>query len=276
MKKLYSVLSFTIAGALAACSDTSTAPQQIAAAPVQTAGRQGSMQDLSGTDTIRFTVTIDPSVNTTYNLGAGNSLFFPAGSLCALNSSYGKNEWDKPCVKATSAVDVNVKVWLNRYGKARVDFDKHVRFVPTLNPAQFVMLQFTDLQASLNPFISILYCPGQSGDSGSNSCYDESRNDVSLVTVRDPLTGKLTRRIKHFSGYNVAAGEEDGGDGGMFNIMNDDVSSMSISVDDFRFATIDAIRGRYKFGEAKAREMLERIGAARSLSGYILASGLDQ
>jgi hypothetical protein len=276
MKKLYSALLFSMAGALAACSDTSTAPQQVAEPSVQTAARLGSMQDLAGTDTARFTITIDPSKNSKYNLGAGNSLYFPAGSLCSLSSSYGKDEWDKPCVKTAAAVDVNVKAWLDRYGNPRVDFDKHIRFVPTTNPAEFVMLQFSDRQASLNPFFNILYCPALPGESGSSSCYDESTTDVSLVTVRDPLNGKVTRRIKHFSGYNVAAGEEGEGDGSMFNIANDDFAGMSISVDDFRFNTIDAVRGRYTVGEPKAREILERIGAARSLSGYILASGLDQ
>ncbi len=251
------LLSF-VAG-LAACSDTSSAPRQIAA-PTDTV--QGSLQDLTGTDTIRFTITINPYQNTTFYLGSGNSLYFPAGSLCSLSSSYGKDEWDKPCTKATSSVSVNVKAWLDRYGKARVDFDKHVRFVPTTNPVQFVVLQFADLQASLDPFFNILYCPALPGQSGSSSCYDEAKKDPSLLTVRNPLTGKVTRRIKHFSGYNVAAGE--GGEG---------ESSFSLSAPDLRLNTIIDVETMYPDVRGDdAAAFLETVRAARR-AGYILASG---
>jgi hypothetical protein len=35
-----------------------------------------------------------------------------------------------------------------------------------------------------------------------------------MVTVKDPITGHLSRRIKHFSGYNVFSGRDDD-DGGI-------------------------------------------------------------
>jgi hypothetical protein len=100
---------------------------------------------------------------------------------------------------------VNAKAWIGPNGKPRVDFDTHLRFVPTNNPTKYVVIQFADLQASLDPWFNILYCP-----TATSECYNEANTDPSLLTGRNPLAGKLNRRIKHFSGYNVAAGEEEG------------------------------------------------------------------
>ena len=38
---------------------------------------------------------------------------------------------------------------------------------------------------------------------------DEAVADASLATARDPGTGYLARRIKHFSGYDVVSGFSD-------------------------------------------------------------------
>jgi hypothetical protein len=243
---------------LAACSDNSTAPQQSAAPTVGTE-IQGSMQDLSSTDTVRFSITINPWQNTTYNLGNGNSLYFPQGSLCALNSSYGPSEWDNPCVAATSTVTVNAKAWIGPNGKPRVDFDKHIRFMPTTNPAKYVVIQFADLQASLDPWFNILYCP-----TATSGCYNEAISDPTLLTVRNPLTGKVTRRIKHFSGYNVAAGDEE---------IRDDGGLFSLSAGDLRLDSVTEIESMYPgMGGRDAEAFLETVREARR-SGYILASG---
>jgi hypothetical protein len=261
MKTVSKLVLLAGVAALAACSNDSTAPQHVGAPSEPTTEIQGSMQDLSATDTIRFSITINPWTNTTYYLGNGNSLYFPQGSLCSLWSSYGPTEWDKPCTPATSSVTVNAKAWIGPNGKPRVDFDKHIRFVPTTNPAKFVVIQFADLQASLDPWFNILYCP-----SATSSCYNEGKLDPSLLTVRNPITGKVTRRIKHFSGYNVAAGDE--GDGlaptdGLF----------SLSPGDLRLNTVTEVESMYpELARPEAEGFLETVRAARR-SGYILASG---
>ena len=270
MKSVRTFVLIAVAATLAACSDNAIAPDPVVESSVAV---EGSMADLGPTDTIRFSITIDPSKKTHFNLGSGNSLVFPAGSLCSINSSYGPAEWDNPCDRATSPLTINVKAWLNERGHAYVDFDKHVRFVPSLNPAQWVVLTFSDVEASLNPFFKILYCPtlGLPGDTGS--CYDEAKLDPSLLTTRNPLNGKITRRIKHFSGYNVAAGregEEESGDVlGVSNLM----SSFSLSVSDLQLDTVDEVETAYPdLSRAEAEAMLARVREARR-SGYILASG---
>jgi hypothetical protein len=103
---------------------------------------------------------------------------------------------------ATAPVLVNAKGWIDRKGQARLDFDKHIRFVPSPDPTKWVMLTITDYQSSGRDASSILYCP----DVNSVGCIDESKRDPSVATVKDPATGTLKRRIKHFSGYNVFSG----------------------------------------------------------------------
>ena len=249
-----------LVAALAACANDSTAPQQIAGPTETPTAIQGSMQELSSTDTVRFTMTIDPSANTTYNLGNGNSLYFPAGSLCAGTSSYGPMEWDKPCAPAQRSITVNAKAWIGTNGKPRVDFDKHIRFAPTNNPAKYVVIQFADLQASLDSRLDILYCP-----TATSVCYNEAKTDPSLATMRNPITGKVTRRIKHFSGYNVVAGEgeEEGTSDGQFSLSTGDRELETLTDGE---ATSPQTNGR------DAESFFESAREAR-LSGYILASG---
>ncbi|MGH7617362.1 MAG: hypothetical protein ACREPM_09060, partial [Gemmatimonadaceae bacterium] len=161
---------------LAACSENAVSPKGDEASNTSVVGG-GSMASLTSTDTIRFAITIEPWHTTYYNLGAGNSITFPAHSLCVLGSPYGPGQWDKSCTLATAALTVNAKAWLDKGGHARVDFDKQIRFAPSNTPSQWVVLVFADLQASLDPFFNILYCP-----SATSGCYDESKNDPSLLT----------------------------------------------------------------------------------------------
>lgn len=166
----------------------------------------GVTTQLTTRDTVSFTITIDPWRTTVYDLGAGNTLTFPAGSVCDPNkSTYGDGEWDKPCTAARSTVTENVTAWLDAKGHPQVDFSQNLRFVPSALPTGWVTLTFGDYQASLDPMFNILYCKKP-----KSPCVDESKKDPSLLTVRNPVTGKVTRRIKHFSGYLVGAGDDEG------------------------------------------------------------------
>jgi hypothetical protein len=203
MNRITKLLLSLTAMLAAGCSDSTVAPKAASSSDVTIPGG-GSNATLTGSDTIRFTFVIDPSRTITYDLGAGNSIVFPAHSLCDLSSSYGIDQWDKPCVSATSAVTVYTKAWLDAQGFAHVDFDKHIRFVPTSNPAGWVMLSLYDYGAYTTPWTKIYYCPTTS----SSSCFDESLTDPTVATVKDPVTGKLIRRVKHFSGYSLTSGRD--------------------------------------------------------------------
>jgi hypothetical protein len=167
-------------------------------------------------------------------------------------------------------VTVNVKAWLDSDGHARVDFDRQLRFVPSTNSADWVVLTFADLQAAQDPFFNILYCPTATSD-----CYDESKRDPSLATVRNPTNGKITRRIKHFSGYNVAAGDDGSSDSitTSYNRSGGD-RSVSVSTTDLRLDSVESIQRAYPAVTAsEADTMLSFIRRARKFSGYILVSG---
>src|SRR5207302_9209653 len=97
MNKASKTVLFAMAATLAACSENTMAPRTDAAETSTTVYGVGATQALTPTDTFRFSVTIDPSRQTYYNLGEGNSITFPVGSLCVPNkSTYGDSEWDKP------------------------------------------------------------------------------------------------------------------------------------------------------------------------------------
>jgi hypothetical protein len=205
MKKSSMTLVFAAAAMFAACSDSSVAPRAHASDSDNAFGG-GVSTALTSTDTIRFDIVIDPSRMSTYYLGAGNSLVFPAGSVCDPNKThYGEGEWDKPCTAAKSVVTEHVKAWLDDRGHPRADFSPDLRFVPSALPTQWVNISFADFQASLDPMFSILYCKQ---DKDKSNCTDESKKDPTLLTIRNAVTSKVTRRIKHFSGYMVGAGDD--------------------------------------------------------------------
>jgi|SRR5919204_4735861 hypothetical protein len=189
---------FLIGASLAACVDAGVGPTV----------RQGPASvgvSLDATayvgDTAVTTFTVSPSIGATYVAGPEELITFPAASICdPARSTYGPTEWDAPCAPATSPITITSKVWRDPLGHRRVDFSPALRFVPTADPAQWVTLSIRDELAAL-PGVVILYCASAS----TLACLDESLTDLTLTTHADPTTGWVSRRIKHFSGYNVAA-----------------------------------------------------------------------
>lgn len=261
IKASKTVLIALVAG-LAACSD-STAPNAQHQDRFDRSG-QGSTQALTSSDTLRFGITIDPSQVTQFPLGAGNYIIFPAHSLCdPYTSTYGVTEWDNPCTPATSKFTVNVKGWLDASGNPHLDFSPGVRFVPTLDPAGWVNMSFTDSYAALNPWYNILYCP-----TVGESCINEALSDPTMATVTDPLTGRLTRRVKHFSGYMVGAGDAltDGGT---------DLYTRSFNLSAKGPTAASSMNRSARTGVRGTQSgVLGRLHqAARKAAGYMLASG---
>jgi alpha-glucuronidase len=171
-----------------------------------TDSRGGPHLGLSQGDSNVAVLTIDPNTSRTYAFGQ-NWIYFPAHSICDPSTSgYGVGLWDTPCTAVNHSVQVTVK-WTSRGGYAFALFSPELRFVPAdaRSVGRWVVLslhsnrKLHDLDA-----YNILY------DAGGNDWIDESLTDPTLRAWLDPLHNSVYRRVKHFSGYMVAAGMADG------------------------------------------------------------------
>ena len=147
----------------------------------------------------QYTFTVDPSHQTTVNI-ATHQIVFDQSSICTPSSSYGLGEWDKPCAAQVAPITITAKITSDAFGNPRIDFAPHLRFVPGTN----VMLKVRDADSIFSPNATIRYCPDNADGSPSKNCYDESMFDSSVATQHDAF-GLLVRKLKHFSGYEVAA-----------------------------------------------------------------------
>lgn len=183
---------------LAACSDVPTAPSNATrTVPVTAASVVSSV--LSADTTVQV-MLVDPTKKTTVNFGASsaNKVVFPATSICdVVTSTYGADQWNQPCAPQLLPVTLTIKSWYDADGHPHSDFQPHMRFNPA---ADAVILTLKD-RNGVQPNLGIIYCADV-----NSGCVDESATDSSLVTYRDPLTGNYFRRVKHFSGYNIASG----------------------------------------------------------------------
>ena len=144
------------------------------------------------------TFTYDPGSDLSAPIGQ-HRLVIPSRGVCdPAVSSYGIGTWDDACRPLTQPIAITATAYVDATGHPFVQFQPALRFVP----GRVTTLFLYDKHASADVFAKIVYCP----DTGA--CIDESLTDPSLLTYK---AGKDTyyRRIKHFSGYNVAALEDD-------------------------------------------------------------------
>ena len=182
---------------LAACSDVPTAPNATRTAPITAASVISSG---TSADTTVQLMLVDPTKKTTVNFGASsaNKVVFPATSICDVAlSTYGTDQWDQPCAPQLLPVTVTIKSWYDADGHPHSDFQPHMRFNPA---AEAVIITLKD-RSGVQPNLGIIYCADV-----NSGCVDESLTDSSLVTYRDLISGNYYRRVKHFSGYNIASG----------------------------------------------------------------------
>lgn len=211
--------------AVSACSDVSTTPRATVRPPFDIAALQpldsksdapppkGPRPDPKAKvihiDSSTKTLTIDPRASHTYAFGE-NWISFPAHSICDPETSgYGGSLWDTPCTPVTQPVKVTVH-WSRRGGYAFAHFSPELRFAPAdeQDVSHWVILSLhvqKKLQ-DLNAY-NILYSVGE------DEWIDESLADPTLRAWLDTQHNSVVRRVKHFSGYMVAAAYD--GMGGM-------------------------------------------------------------
>lgn len=146
-----------------------------------------------------------------------HGVWFPANSICdpAL-STYGPTEWDKPCTTISQPIAIRARIE-EVGGLPYVVFTPDLRFAPATNRA-----------GKLDPkkFVNLYMYAGKSAlsDAGAfeiqwvadeaSAPVSEDELDPSMKTRRMFHGEVLYRRVKHFSGYLVAAGVDGGPDGG--------------------------------------------------------------
>ena len=158
-----------------------------------------------------YTFDVDPRIDQVLTL-AKSRVVLPAGSVCALVvSGYGPTMWDKGCNPQRKPFTITVTVAGTGTENAAVDFQPAMRF----DPLKTVTMDFhvPELGATSSYEWTIIYCPTPSGQPGARlgtnlmradpTCVDESLTDSSLAVVPDFQNSVLTRRLKHFSAYQL-------------------------------------------------------------------------
>ena len=187
--------------ALAACSDSVSSPS----APSSALRASGPHLTIGTTSVVSFWV--NPMIDNIYQSYEGHRVIIPANSICQVGvSGYGAGTWDNACSTATAPILFTITTTTNAQGLSNMTVQPDVRF----SPAKQVTVFFKDSVASHTPGAVIRYCNATNTLTG---CVDESKNDASLMTYRDPSAGYIYRRLKHFSGYNVTFGVDGDGNG---------------------------------------------------------------
>jgi hypothetical protein len=151
-----------------------------------------------------------PAAGGTINVLGAYTLTFPANAVCDPNAAdtqagYASGEWDSECTVASG--DIAVRATLRHVnGVLYSDFQPALRFAPNAN-----VTISTDLLAPVVRYydeagLATGWSISHTTAIGAPLEYDAFL-DSSVRTVVIGSTGRVFRRIKHFSGYSVATGE---------------------------------------------------------------------
>jgi hypothetical protein len=180
------ILAFVALGFVGACADSVSAPTAEVSANAPAA-----YSKTVGVWTFEYT----PRDGATKRIG-DNMIVIPANGVCdPRTSGYGSAYWDAPCNAVNHSIVFTAIVLNDLEGHPYVDFSPAVRFVPTKE----TYLYLRDGKRKSADLLEIFYC------STAVTCVDESLTDPSLATHRIGKSQVLGRRLKHFSGYNIAA-----------------------------------------------------------------------
>lgn len=208
VRRTLSLLVATIM--VAACSDAPSAPAGLQARTVKfqatdlqiAAARHADEARGKATKDDRLdeaTITVDPNQSRTYAFGR-NWIHFPEHSICdPATSSYGIGTWDTPCEPLRTPIEIHVK-WKHKGGHGYVEFEPELRFVPSSQVSDWVMLAIYDRKPLDSEDYRILW------DARNGKLIDEAATDPTLRADVDKRDQTVYRRIKHFSGYLVSAG----------------------------------------------------------------------
>jgi len=209
MRKLISALVVSaVAMGAAACADNAVAPTEAtsrsALAPSATSfDRINKSIEPLGLQTQDFVI---PAHGGQVTIGGIFTLDFPTHSVCdPAGSGYG--DWNAPCQTLKTDLPVTATYGVQN-GQLVIDFSREIRFVPAHNSNRWVTISTNTYREMLigvtppNLLPDFLYIPNLGA-----TPVDESLTDPTLRTHVDLRTGNVYRRIEHFSGYLVGAGD---------------------------------------------------------------------
>lgn len=206
---------------LAACSD-STAPEGVRtpmlarpalAAPVQMPEHVRNAVIVTGVDRTKDSIVVDLVVTPSggWFVVGYNAVYFPPDAICEpTTSSYGPGTWDRACQPATRPITIRGRAGTGIHERGWIRFDDDLRFVPSDDPARWVRIYMWTAAvqrsrpsdaAEREQAYKIFWVP-----SPGARPVDESLSDPTLATSVMWGTGLVTRRVKHFSGYQVGNG----------------------------------------------------------------------
>jgi hypothetical protein len=199
---------------LVACSAADQTAPVVRSA--EEAGVQAMVYPTYSEDRKSADVVVTPSGGW-FSIGV-HGVWFPANSICdpAL-TTYGPTEWDKPCTTISSPITIHAEI-KEQDGLPYVVFTPDLRFAPAtrkggggLDPKKFVNLYMYVGGSSVTDAgaFEIKWVADEAAAPVS-----EDDADVSLQTKRMARGQVLYRRVKHFSGYLVAAGIDGDRDAG--------------------------------------------------------------
>ena len=145
-----------------------------------------------------------PAAGGEINVFGVYTLSFPANAVCDPNAEdtkvgYANEAWDAECTPAAGDVAIRATAkWSN--GRLYVDFQPSLRFVPTarvmLSTEIFApVIKFLD-DNNVTSGIPIFFSTGIDA-----APIADALSDRSVRTEVEGATGKIQRRIKHFTGY---------------------------------------------------------------------------
>jgi hypothetical protein len=206
------LLAAAAALSVAACSEPASAPHasndRVSASDHAPSFDYSSVGSF-GRRTADFALT---SGGGSFNVNGLFTVNFPKNSVCDPDqSTYGPGEWDKPCVtlSADKTIALQATVQLTSTGVA-VDFQPALRFSPDAQvtistdifaPAIAASRSYLYSHPAAARPLAVYYSPSL----GSNLIADYL-SDPGAVTHVDLSTGKIWRRIKHFSGWSQTSG----------------------------------------------------------------------
>ena len=156
-----------------------------------------------------FVFTINPWGGTA-KIGVYN-LSYDANAVCdPATSEYGPSEWKKSCSTLTSPITITAKFWVED-GRTYADFSPDIRFEPSKNvviSARVPSLRGQQITDALRAQYAVNYTRVVDG---IRYLIDEAATDPTLATVfgvrwDGTASGKLSRKLLHFSGYYVRSG----------------------------------------------------------------------